>query len=68
MNDGISRYAVLVNDAGQHALHPQDAGPPRGWHAAGFSGSEEECARYVDEHWTDTRPLHLRRRAGERHA
>lgn len=64
MNEGIRRYAVLVNDAGQYALHPQAATVPGGWQPAGFTGSEDECVRYVDEHWTDTRPSHLARKGG----
>ncbi|MDP9850026.1 MbtH family NRPS accessory protein [Streptosporangium lutulentum] len=63
MNDKIRHYTVLVNDAGQYALHPDGTGAPRGWCPAGFTGTEEECARHVDEHWTDTRPPHLRRTA-----
>ncbi|MFC4061507.1 MbtH family protein [Planomonospora corallina] len=68
MNDGTHRYTVLVNGAGQYALHPEGAEEPSGWLAAGFGGTEEECVAHVDRCWTDTRPAHLRRPAGAGHA
>jgi MbtH protein len=60
VSEESSQYAVLVNDAEQYALHPTESAPPDGWHAAGFTGGEDACIRYVDEHWTDIRPRHIR--------
>ncbi|MFD9500491.1 MbtH family protein [Streptomyces sp. NPDC060035] len=55
-------YQVVVNDEEQHALWPARTAPPAGWHAEGFTGSEEECMAHVDTVWPDIRPLGLRRR------
>lgn len=57
----ITTWTVLVNDEEQHGLFPADRPAPGGWREAGFTGTEEECTAYVDEHWTDMRPLSLRR-------
>ena len=54
------QWAVLINDEEQYALFPLELPTPGGWREAGFSGTEDECAAYVDEHWTDMRPLSLR--------
>ena len=31
-----------------------------GWQAVGMQGGKEECLAYIDEVWTDMRPLSLR--------
>ncbi|HLU99138.1 MAG TPA: MbtH family NRPS accessory protein [Thermobifida alba] len=59
------RYTVLVNHAGQYALHPATAPVPGGWRPAGFTGTEQECSRHVDEHWTTPEPA-PRTRTGRR--
>jgi len=55
-----ARYRVLINDEEQYGIYPAGRGIPRGWREAGFEGVETECVSYVDEHWTDMRPLSLR--------
>ncbi|MGW2426318.1 MbtH family protein [Streptomyces sp. NPDC001709] len=68
--DSLTAWTVLINSEEQYGLFPNGQTPPQGWQEAGFSGTEEECVRYVDEHWTDMRPLSLRREldAEEAHA
>jgi MbtH protein len=62
MNEtGPARWTVLINAEEQYGLFPAALPVPGGWRRAGFDGTEEECSRYVDEHWTDMRPLSLRR-------
>jgi MbtH protein len=34
---------------------------PAGWREVGRIGTEDECVAYIDEVWTDMRPLSLRR-------
>lgn len=53
-------YQVIVNAEEQYALHPAELEPPDGWTADGYTGTAEACVEYVDEHWTDLRPLRLR--------
>jgi MbtH protein len=56
----VSRFVVLRNDEEQYGLYPAGAPLPDGWQHAGFEGAEADCMSYVDEHWTDPRPLSLR--------
>ncbi|AUG80420.1 MbtH domain protein [Kitasatospora sp. MMS16-BH015] len=55
-----TRYRVVVNHEEQYSIWFADRAAPEGWRDAGPSGSQEECLRWVDEHWTDMRPLSLR--------
>ncbi len=55
-------YCVLVNDEEQYSLWLHGKPVPAGWRAAGFEGSKDACASYVDSVWTDMRPLSLRKK------
>ena len=54
-------YIVLINHEEQYSLWPQGKKIPEGWRSVGREGTREECSKYVDEVWTDMRPLSLRR-------
>ncbi|MGH3755077.1 MAG: MbtH family protein [Pseudonocardiaceae bacterium] len=54
-------YKVVVNHEEQYSLWPEERENPLGWRDAGKQGSKQECMAYVDEVWTDMRPLSLRR-------
>jgi MbtH protein len=58
-------YKVVVNAEGQYSLWPLERENPPGWTDAGKSGPKEECLAYVEEVWTDMRPLGLRESRGE---
>jgi len=58
-------YLVLVNDEEQYSLWPKYKSVPKGWRATGQEGPKADCCRYVDEVWTDMRPLSLRRKMDE---
>lgn len=55
-------FLVLVNDEGQHSLWPAFAEVPAGWTVALAETDRQSCLTYVEEHWTDMRPLSLVRR------
>ncbi|MGW1277843.1 MbtH family protein [Streptomyces tsukubensis] len=55
-------YSVVVNDEEQYSIWPADRELPGGWYRRGDDGSREECLSYIEENWTDMRPLSLRRR------
>ena len=55
-------YLVLINDEEQYSLWPKYKAVPPGWRAVGKDGTKSECSQYVDEVWTDMRPLSLRKR------
>jgi MbtH protein len=56
-----AQYKVVVNHEGQYSIWPADREAPPGWDAPGTAGSKEECLAYIEEVWTDMRPLSLRK-------
>ena len=55
-------YKVVINHEEQYSIWPLDRANPVGWRDAGRSGSKADCLAYIEEVWTDMRPLSLRRR------
>jgi len=51
---------VVRNRGGQYAIWPADRENVRGWSDVGKAGSKQECVDYIEEVWTDMRPLSLR--------
>lgn len=58
-------YRVVVNDEEQYSIWPADRENPLGWRDAGFQGTKRQCLDYIQEVWTDMRPLSLRRKMEE---
>jgi MbtH protein len=58
-------YKVVVNHEEQYSLWPADRENPPGWTEAGKVGPKDECLAFVEEVWTDMRPLSLRKRMDE---
>ncbi|EWC63680.1 putative MbtH-like protein [Actinokineospora spheciospongiae] len=58
------RVQVVVNHEEQYSIWPADREPPAGWTPVGVAGPEEECLDWIEAHWTDLRPLSLRRAMG----
>ncbi|MEW1719536.1 MbtH family NRPS accessory protein [Streptomyces sp. NPDC093109] len=54
-------YQVVINHEEQYSIWPEDREIPAGWNAVGKTGTKGECLTYVQEVWTDMRPLSLRR-------
>lgn len=63
--DDISVYKVVVNHEEQYSIWPHDRDNPPGWRDAGKAGVKAECLAYINEHWTDMRPLSLRKKMAE---
>jgi MbtH protein len=57
---------VVMNDEEQYSIWFVDRELPPGWRNAGKEGPKDECLAYIDEVWTDMRPLSLRQRMDER--
>ncbi|GAB4153816.1 MAG: MbtH family protein [Candidatus Promineifilaceae bacterium] len=55
-------YRVVVNHEEQYSIWPVDRENPLGWRDAGKQGSKAECLAYIEEVWTDMRPLSLRQK------
>ena len=58
-------YKVVVNHEEQYSIWPADRENALGWNDAGKSGTKAECLAYVEEVWTDMRPLSLRKNIEE---
>jgi MbtH protein len=53
-------YLVVVNDEEQYSIWFAGRDIPDGWRAEGKRGMKAECLAYIDEVWTDMRPLSIR--------
>ncbi|MEU6439820.1 MULTISPECIES: MbtH family protein [unclassified Streptomyces] len=53
------QYSVLVNDENQHSLWPDFVEVPAGWRVVHGPAPRQECADYIETHWTDMRPKSL---------
>ncbi|GJM08195.1 MAG: hypothetical protein DHS20C11_04710 [Lysobacteraceae bacterium] len=58
-------YKVVINHEEQYSIWPADRENPLGWKDVGKSGSKQECLDYIEEVWTDMRPLSLRKKMEE---
>ncbi len=63
--DENGEYLVLVNHEGQYSLWPVFLDVPAGWTVTGPRGKRSACLTWIDEHWTDMRPLSLVRQMEE---
>ena len=59
-------YKVVINHEDQYSIWPADRENPPGWIDAGKAGSKAECLAYIEEVWTDMRPLSLRKQMDHR--
>ncbi|MFD0883314.1 MbtH family protein [Streptosporangium algeriense] len=55
-------YRVVVNDEEQYSIWPEGREVPGGWRVVREAAPKDECLAYIEEVWTDMRPLSLRRR------
>ncbi len=58
-------YKVVLNDEEQYSIWPAYRENPLGWRDAGKQGLKDECLAYIQEVWTDMRPLSLRKKMEE---
>jgi MbtH protein len=61
-DEDLTIYRVVINQEEQYSIWPADRENPPGWRDAGQTGTKAECLVYIDQVWTDMRPLSLRRR------
>jgi uncharacterized protein YbdZ (MbtH family) len=64
-DDDRTIYKVVVNHEEQYSIWPSDRENPLGWKDAGRTGLKVECLTYINEVWTDMRPLSLRKHMEE---
>ena len=63
--DDKTIYDVVVNHEEQYSIWRVDRELPLGWKRVGKSGTKKEVLDYIEEVWTDMRPLSLRKRMEE---
>lgn len=58
-------YRVVINHEEQYSIWPAGRDLPLGWKDAGKTGDKEACLHYIEEVWTDMRPLSLHKKMAE---
>ena len=58
-------YLVVINHEEQYSIWPDFKEIPAGWRTVGKSGNKDECLAYINEVWTDMRPLSLRKQMAQ---
>jgi MbtH protein len=64
-DDEQAEFEVVLNDEEQYSIWPADREVPNGWRKAGKRGKKAECLTYINEVWTDMRPLSLRKKMAD---
>ena len=59
--EDTTTYKVVVNHEEQYSIWPAYKEVPAGWREVGKQGPKADCLSYIEEVWTDMRPLSLRR-------
>lgn len=58
--EDLTPYRVVLNHELQYSIWPAHRENPKGWDDDGKVGTKAECLEYIDQKWTDMRPLSLR--------
>ena len=61
-------YKVVMNHEEQYSIWPADRENALGWTDVGKQGTKAECLAYIEQVWTDMRPLSLRKKMEEMEA
>lgn len=61
-DEDTTTYRVVVNHEEQYSIWPDDKENPPGWRDGGRTGAKADCLAYINEVWTDMRPLSVRQR------
>ncbi|MCI0466645.1 MAG: MbtH family NRPS accessory protein [Beijerinckiaceae bacterium] len=64
-DDDTANYIVVINHEEQYSIWPDYKKIPDGWRAVGNPGPKADCLAYINEVWTDMRPLSLRKQMEE---
>ena len=63
--DDTTVYRVVMNHEAQYSIWPAERPNPLGWTDGGKTGGKEECLAFINDVWTDMRPLSLRKAMDE---
>lgn len=59
--DENKEFVVVIDKEEMYSIWPADRELPLGWKEEGFKGTKRKCINYIEEVWTDLRPLSLRK-------
>jgi MbtH protein len=62
LDDEEAIFNVVMNHEEQYSVWPAASEIPVGWTAVGKTGTKKECVEYIEQVWTDMRPLSLRKK------
>jgi len=51
------QYKVVINHEEQYSIISATQSLPRGWREVGKTGTSKECLNFIEEVWTDMKPL-----------
>ena len=54
-------YKVVINHEEQYSIWPINKKLQRGWQETEIFGNQAKCYEYINEVWTDMRPLSIRK-------
>ena len=63
--DDRVQYKVVINREQMYTIWPADRENPLGWKEVGKIGEKQACLDYIEEVWTDMRPLVLQEKMEE---
>lgn len=58
-------FRVVVNHEQQYSIWPDYKTVPAGWNECNVTGLKADCLAWIENNWTDMRPLSLRRALSE---
>ncbi|MEL6887153.1 MAG: MbtH family NRPS accessory protein [Pseudomonadota bacterium] len=65
MDDDNTKYNVVINHEEQYSIWPTDREVPMGWDVVVSDKTKQDALDYIEEVWTDMRPLSLRKKMAE---
>lgn len=60
-DDDTQLYSVVINHEEQYSIWPAGRETPLGWKVVRKAAPRQESLDYIEEVWTDMRPLSLRK-------
>ncbi|MEO1085909.1 MAG: MbtH family NRPS accessory protein [Acidobacteriota bacterium] len=59
-DDDNAKFYVVMNDEEQYSIWPEGRDLPAGWRVVREPARRQDSLDYIEEVWTDMRPLSLR--------
>jgi len=56
-----SKYKVVINHEEQYSIWPANMETTSGWKDTKVTGNQGRCRKYIEEVWTDMRPMSIKK-------